>query len=292
MWTIEQLVTFKMSAELQNFSRVADKLDISAAAVGKQIKTLEDDLGIQLFYRTTRRIELTDAGAAFYERAKTILAEIDVTNDLLANQRGVATGNLKVICSVFYGEQKICPIIPKFLKTYPHLTLDIELADRLPDLEAEQIDVSVGLIGGILAEHYVRRKIDEDRNILCATSAYLKKHGMPKKVSDLARHTFIVHSKRYNPDQLTLGGETVHIQPVISTNSTNAMIQFCLQDMGITQVHGQTVKSYIKNHLLVEVLPACSEPLQPLYVHFKRAQYLQPKLRVFIDYLIQAFKSG
>src|SRR5690348_5646558 len=136
MWTIEQLITFKIAAELKSFSRTAVELDISSAAVGKQIKTLEDSIGIELFYRTTRHVSLTDAGAAFYERAKVILAEVHTTNDLLASQKGEPTGKLKIICSIFLGEQKICPLLPYFLKKYPNISLDLELADRLPDLEA------------------------------------------------------------------------------------------------------------------------------------------------------------
>lgn len=286
MWTLEQLITFRAVVERQHFAYAAEELRISAAAVGKQIKTLENAIGITLFYRTTRRVNLTDAGAAFYEQAKKVLSEAETTNDLIASQKGEAAGMLKIICSVFFGEQIISPLLPKFMHLYPKIRLDIESSDRIPDLESEKIDASIGLIGA-MSEHYVRRKLHQDRHILCASPEYLKKHGIPKNVNELSLHHFITHSKRPQPNELPFGGEIIHINPIISTNNTNIMVQLCLQGVGFALLHSDLVASHINNSSLVELFPEKRESLRDMYIYFKKSQYLQPKLRAFIDFLLK-----
>lgn len=286
MWNLEQIKTFKLISECRSFSKVAEKLNISAAAVGKQIKNLEDNLGATLFYRTTRHVALTELGEIFYEQCETILSEIERTNDLLATHKGKITGKLKIVSAVSFGERHIIPLVKEFLTLYPELTLYLELADRIPDLEKENIDLIMGLMQG-LPQHYVCKKIKTDRYALCASLEYMKKFRIPNKPENLTEHDFITHSKRPKPQIVTFKKNmTIYVKPRLWTNSTNAMLQFCLDGLGIAMFHADVVENYIKEKRLIEVLKEYQQPPQSIFLYYKKVEYLQPKLRAFIDFFV------
>lgn len=286
MWNFEQLQTFILAAELKNFSQVAEKLEISAAAVGKQIKLLEENFRVQLFYRTTRHMELTEFGAAFYEQCKSILKEVENTNNLLATYHGQIFGKIKVFCSVLFGEVYVLPFITKFMRHYPELELQIEMADRIPNIEAENIDLVVGLMGSI-PPHFTRRKIKEDRYILCASPKYFKNKSKPHHPSELAQYDIITHSTRPDPNTIIFTDKLkVNFQPKLSINNTSGILQCCLDGAGIAILHSDVIAQQISKGTLIEVLSDYPQPAMPLYLYFKTVQYLQPKLRVLIDFIL------
>lgn len=287
MWSLDQLMTFKLVAEKQNFSKTARALNISTAAVGKQIKNLESEIGSQLFYRTTRRVMLTEVGKAFFQHCQSILAEIDKTQGFLAAQKNEVQGKLKIISSVAFGETHIVPHLKALLSRYPHLIMDLELSDRIPNIEMEEIDLLIGLMSGLPA-HYTARRLKEVSYRLYASPGYLKKFGEPKTPNDLSSHAFITHSKRPNPSTLVFNNkETVCLQPKIFTNSTFTMLRCCLDGLGIAMFHSDNVETALKEKHLIEILRSFRQPTQSLYLYYKTVQYLQPKLRCFIDFLIE-----
>src|SRR4051812_17954086 len=115
MWTLDQLLTFHLVAEKENFSKVAVLLNLSTAAVGKQIKNLESEIGAQLFYRTTRHVNLTEIGKAFFARSKIILNEIDKTKDFIAGHKNEVSGTIKIVSSIPFGESHIVPHLYELL---------------------------------------------------------------------------------------------------------------------------------------------------------------------------------
>lgn len=286
MWTIDQLITFHLVAEKENFSKAASLLKLSTAAVGKQIKNLESEIGIQLFYRTTRHVKLTEIGKAFFTRSKMILNEIDKTKDFIAEQKNEVRGRIKVTSSIPFGETHIVPHLHELLALYPHLTLDLDLTDRIPDLEKEEIDLTIGLMSG-LPSHYTSRRVKSVCYVLCASPAYLKRFSEPKTPLDLTSHDFITHSKRPNPSSILFNNELqVKINPKLWTNNSFAMLNACLNGVGIGMFHFDNVKTFIQEKRLVEVLKPFRQSPQHLYLYYKTMQYMQPKLRSFIDFLM------
>lgn len=284
---LEQLHTFALAAEFKNFSLVADKLNISAAAVGKQIKSLEHYFRAQLFYRTTRHMELTEFGSALREQCKTLLNEVNNITGLAADFHGQVYGKLKVFTSFHFGEIYILPFTGEFLKKYPNLELEIELEDRIPDMETENLDLVIGLMGGI-PQHYTRRKIKEDKYVICGSKEYFKKNKKPMKPEDLINHKFIIHSNRPSKDIIEFNENLkVRVNPIVSVNNTKAIYQCCLDGVGLAMLHSDIVKSAIKHEKLIEVLPNFSLPYSPLYLYYKTVKYLKPSLRILIDYMIK-----
>lgn len=171
------------------------------------------------------------------------------------------------------------------MKTYPDIILDLELADRVPDLEKENIDLIIGLMKG-LPPQYVQKKIKEDRYVFCAAPSYIKRNGTPLQPQYLSKHAFITHSKRPKPNVISFGINTqIHLKPRFLTNSTFAMLRCCLDGLGIAMFHSDVVAQLIKENKLIEVLVKYREPAQTIYLYYKKVEYLQPKIRVFIDFL-------
>lgn len=291
MWTLDQIQTFKRVAEEENFSKVAHFFKISPTAVGKKIKQLEDSLGGQLFYRTTRRVTLTEFGKVFYERCALLLREIAKTNDLLASYKCDVQGKLKIVGSISFGERYILPNLKEFLFSYPNLIVDIELSDRIPNLETEDIDLLIGYMAGFPLQ-YTCRRIKEDSYVWCASPDYLKLHAAPQEPIDLEKHNYIAHSKRPSPTVLKFGDKKVYLEPKIWGNSTSILLQCCLDGIGIALFHLDTVQNYLDKNLLIEVLENYRSPKQSLYMYFKTMHYMQPKIRVFIDYLMQKMEAS
>lgn len=286
MKNIEQLITFKIAAEQGNFSKAALKLGITPAAIGKQIKALEKTIDAQLFYRTTRRVTLTELGEALYEQCEKLLKEAERTKDLIASHKGLPIGKLKIISSIHFGETYLVPHLTEFMTLYPKINIELELADRIPNLESENIDLAFGLMSG-LPPHYIQRRLIEVRYVFCASKNYLKKHGSPQTPRDLEKHLYITHSKRPNPTLIIFDKNLkIPINPYLSTNSTSVMIQSCKEGLGIAMLHYNAVKIDIENGKLIEILKKYQQPKQPLYLYFRKLQYMQPKMRVFIDFVL------
>lgn len=291
MWTLDQLITFQLVAEKESFSKAAAHLNLSTAAVGKQIKSLESEIGAQLFYRTTRHVNLTEMGKAFFARSKIILDEIDKTKDFIAEHNNEVRGTIKIVSSIPFGESHIVPHLHELLTLYPNLTIDLDLTDRIPNLAKEEVDLTIGLMSG-LPLHYTSRRIKNVLYVLCATSNYLKKFGEPKKPQELASHHFITHSNRPNPSLIMFNNDLqIKINPKLWTSNSFTMLNACLMDIGIGMFHFDTVKTYIKEKRLIEILQPYRQPPQPLYLYYKTMQYMQPKLRAVIDFLIAKLET-
>lgn len=292
MWTIDQIQTFKLVADLGNFSKAANQLAISTAAVGKQIKMLEKSLGAELFYRTTRRVTLTEFGESFYEQCQAILSEVEKTNDLVATFQGKVSGKLKIISGVTFGKNYVVSLITEFLTLAPLLSIEFELADRIPDLEKENIDIAIGLMEGLLPSHYMCRRLMYDRHLFCASPEYLEKNGMPLEPEDLKEHNFITHSKRLHPNLIYFNNDIkVSVKPRLEINNTDALLQSCLSGFGIAMLSAKMVDSYLKSKQLTEALQEYRQPEKAIYIYFKKMEYMQPKVRAFIDFMMKVFNQ-
>jgi DNA-binding transcriptional LysR family regulator len=291
MWNYEQLLTFKYAAFYKSFTKTADKLNISAAAVGKQIQKLEESLGAQLFYRTTRRVTLTELGKVFYPQCEHILSELAKAKDLIDGYQGKVTGRLKIVSSISFGEVYIIPILASLMQRFPELILDIELADRIPDIESEDIDIVIGLMGGLPA-HCMCKKLKDEAYLLCASPQYLLTHGIPLAPEDLYEHNYIAHSKRPRATELIFNKETIiEVKPKLWLNDTHAMLQSCLKGIGISLFFAGTVQEYLAANTLIELLKPYRQPAKPIYVYFKKLHYMQPKVRAFIDFISTSLKN-
>src|SRR5690606_37563980 len=193
------LQMFVRVAELSSFTQAADQLGLPKARVSTAVRQLEAVLGTRLLHRTTRRVQTTQDGQAFYERCKDVLADIDEMQSMF--QRGVQSlrGRLRVDMPTLIARDQIVPRLPDFLAAHPQLEIELSSTDRRVDLVREGFDCVLRV--GVLAESgLVARPLGQLRQINCASPAYLQRHGRPKALADLAAHRLI----HYVP---TLGGK-------------------------------------------------------------------------------------
>ena len=171
---------FSAVAKNRSFSIAAKKLSISKAMVSKHIKSLENSLSVRLFNRTTRKLNLTDAGSSYYEKVNIILSEIDETESAISQLNSEPKGKLKVMAQPSFGAFHLSRALSLYLKKYTEVTINLELSHRIPDLVEENIDLAFH-VGELNDSMYVSRRIASARRVICASPEYIKKNGMPKK---------------------------------------------------------------------------------------------------------------
>lgn len=280
-----QMQTLVLVSALGSLAAAARKLGISPAAVSKQLTKLEQELGLQLLVRTTRKIEFTDPGKSYCFQCQRILEEVEAASAMISQIKAIPSGPLKVVSGRHFAVTYILPFIKEFLLEYPEIELNLELAERIPDLNAEAIDVSIGM--SISAQgDVIQKKIATTFYTLCASPDYLKSFGIPKKPEELKYHRYITHSMRKPDDELQFNkNESIILKPYIRVNDAQTMLNFALAGLGIAKLHHYVVKEHIERGELQEVLGAYTKGEIPLYVAYPQRRYIAAKVRCFIDFI-------
>ena len=188
---LQPLRAFTRVAELRNFTQAADSLGLPKASVSAQVRQLEEEIGARLLHRTTRRVRLTDDGAAFYERAKDLLADADELANLFRSEAAQVAGRIRVDMSSRMARLFIIPKLPQFIEAYPNVEIELGASDRRVDLVQEGYDCVIR--GGTLQDSsLIARQIGEARITNAASPEYLEKHGTPRTLKDLEHH-YVIH---------------------------------------------------------------------------------------------------
>lgn len=289
---LKHMKTFALIAQTGSLVSTAYKLGISKAAVSKQLIELEKNLNVQLFHRTTRRLQLTDIGKLYNISLTNVFSAIEEAESVVTHVTKQPKGILKIASHRHFGEKFIIKHIAEFTSLYPDLKLDIELADRFPNMEAEGIHVLCG-IGHEGPDHLVRKKIATTRRVLCATPQYLQKYGTPKKPSDLIHHRYITHSFRSQGDVLTFkNGHDIFVDYTYRFNDSQTMLQCGLEGLGFLSIFDYFVSEHLKNGSLIEILKDYREASQPLYIFYRQYKFVPIKIRLFIDFLTKKIEQS
>lgn len=255
--------------------------------MAKQINLLEQSVGFQLLHRSTRALSLTEAGVAFYDQFLRILEEIKETASLGAALKGQPEGRLKVASSADFGDKFIVPHLQEFLGTYPSISLEIELSDKIPDLEKEKIDILIGFIRGA-PDHLIQRKMMETQFVFCASPAYLKTYGTPKRPEDLSSHKFLDHSQRPTQRLLKLdNGLKITVEPYLLMNLTRPLVLAAKNDIGIIYQLRYVVEDAFLDGSLVPILEEYTQERYPINYFYTPTRYPLPKLTVFTQFLMK-----
>lgn len=281
---LKLMKTFMLTVEEGSMSKAATLLSITKAAASKQIMDLEKSLNAQLLFRTTRKLKLTDVGQLYLESIKKIFRAVAESESIMTYDNPI--GTLRVTSHRHFGEKYIVNHMKEFIAKYPNLNVNLELSDRFPDLEKENIDILCG-VGEDGPEHLVRKKIASMYHVLCASPAYLQKFSMPKKPNDLKSHRYITHSFR-NPDNvLVMANKKIYLDPCITLNDSQTMLKCALDDLGIIKIYHYFVEDYIKEGKLVEILEEYRNTKISMYLFYQQQTFVPAKIRVFIDFITQ-----
>ncbi|MCW7538005.1 LysR family transcriptional regulator [Aquabacterium sp. A7-Y] len=287
------LQVFRHVAQLKSFSEAGRRLGLSPAAVSKNIAELEAHVGARLIHRTTRRMALTEEGQTYLEhvaRALDALAEAD--RSLCPIKTG-PSGILRVSAPMTVTLTRLSTQIPHFLSRYPELTLDLHLDDRRVDLIRDGFDLAIRGSDNLEDSSMVARKLAVMPHVLCAAPSYFKTHGRPTRPSDLRSHNCIRFTLSAHADQWEFSKdgrtERVVIDTRYSVTSSLAVRDALREGFGLSLIPYPYVEGDLREGRLQSALDDWAAVETTLYAVYASRQHLAPKIRVFLDFLVEAF---
>jgi DNA-binding transcriptional LysR family regulator len=290
MSKLDRINTFIKVIDYHSFNAAAKQLNISPAAVSRQISALEKTLGSQLLRRNTRHLWVTDTGKYYYDECKKTLQQLNDIEGCIAQRQLEPTGRLRVTSSRYYATTYILPHLAEFCTRFPKIDLHLELAERFPDLMQEDIDVLFGIsMEG--PPDLVRRRVMTTQYVLCASPAYLKKHGSPQTPQDLLKHRYITHCMRKPLDEVFLKNGNLKVKPTLWLNDAKAMQIAATSGLGIVMLHEYAIAKELREKKLIEVLKEHRKSPQSVYLYYLKSCYLQLKIRSFIDFYLSKIQK-
>lgn len=290
MQGLQQFLAFAQTARRGSFAAAARDLGGSPSTLAKSVARLETTLGVKLFHRTTRQVSLTADGERLFHRCERVLAEFEDLRADAAGTRAAPSGTLRVNLPIYYGRRVVMPLLAKLLRVHPALTLEVRLQDGFADLVRDGIDLAVRM-GELRDSTLVARRIDWQHLVMVASPQYLKAHGTPRKLEDLAGHravTFRMPSTgRSRPWQLRQGRRVVEMHPTqrVQLSDTEALGTAALLGMGITQLPDYIVQDEVARGKLVAVLPQHQPAPMPISAVVPSGRLVPPRVRVLLDAL-------
>jgi DNA-binding transcriptional LysR family regulator len=289
-----EMKVFAAVVEAGSFTGATRTLDMSKAAVSRYVADLEARLGVRLLHRTTRKLSPTTEGEIFYARCRELLDNLDEAEAEITSRSGDASGLLKVNVPVTFGLMHLAPLWPAFLAQHPKLDLDITLSDRVVDLVEDGFDLAVR-IGQLPASSLISRKLAATRMVLCASPAYLERRGQPASPDELLQHDVISYSLFASGENWRFTGPdgeaAVKVVPRVRTNSGDTCLAAALQHQGIVLQPTFIVGADLARGTLVEIMPAYRSIELGVYAVYPSRKFVSPKVRLLIDFLVDAFAN-
>lgn len=287
MLRLDSLLMFTRVAELSSFTRAAEGLNLPKATLSTAIQALEAELGTQLLYRTTRRVQMTHDGQVFYERAKDMLADADDLNGLF--QTAAVSGSIRI--DVPLGMSPILlSRLPAFLDQHPQLRVELSSTDRFVDIVREGFDAVIR-VGSLSDSGLMTRHMGQLSLINVASPAYLARHGTPQSLDDLKAHQLVhyVQQMGAKPDGFEYFDGTTYrsleMPGVLTVNSSQAYVHAALNGLGIIQTPRVGVLHALTEGTLIEVLPNHTAAPMPISLIYPQRRHLARRVRAFIDWV-------
>jgi DNA-binding transcriptional LysR family regulator len=294
MELLAEMMTFAKVVEMKSFSAAADALNTSKSLVSKQVSNLESALGVRLLNRTTRRMSLTEIGAAYYDHCVRIAQEIDAAAETVTQLQAEPRGVLKVTSPVIFSSLHLAPALQTFLKRYEHVEVELNASDRIVDIVEEGYDLAIRITGAP-SPTMVARRIGPVRWVTCASPSYLERHGTPRTPQELNDHQCLGYlglPAQHSGWRYRAGNRDVMMHPSgkCRVNNSEVLIQLALGGVGIVMFPTYILGPYLKSGRLKEILTdSVANPDTSLYATYLPNRYMQPKVRAFIDHLMEHF---
>lgn len=292
---LSNLAVFVKVAGCLNFSLAADRLGLGKATVSDHIARLERALGVRLLVRTTRSVKLTEAGELFLAHCQRVMSDMDAAFAAVGALREKPKGHLRVSVPNAIGRQLVAPIIPKFLEQYPEVSLELDCTNRFVDFAAESIDIAIRHTEN-LNPNYMAWKLYEFSYYLVASPNYLKRHGTPKRPSDLSHHNCVSYSLRGGQSEWRfLNGEqieSVTIAGNFTANNNEIVREAVLGGIGVALLPEFCCHPYLEEKKMISLFD--SYKIEGGFGNRIHAVSLwspnvAPKTRAFIDFLRDEF---
>ena len=283
-----------------SLSAAARELGVSKAAVSKRLAAVEGRTGVTLVNRSTRRMSFTPEGDAVVERARRILGEIEELGQMLSQSRQLPKGLLRVNATLGFGRSHVAPLISKFVRQHPEVEVQLQLSVNPPPLTDDAFDVCIRF-GQPPDSRVIARRLGPNRRLLCASPAYLKRHGQPQTPKDLLAHSCIgirQGDEAYGTWRLATGKgsrrktEVVKTRGRLSTNDGEIAVHWALEGHGILMRAEWDIARYLRSGRLVQVLPTWETPEADIHAVYPQRLQMSARVRAFVDFMAESFVAG
>jgi DNA-binding transcriptional LysR family regulator len=286
---LNEIVVFARVVETRSFTAAAAQLGLPKSTVSRKVAQLEERLGVRLLQRTTRKLNLTEVGQAYYERCARIVADISAAEQLVTEMQTAPRGLLRVTAPIDFGTVYLGRVLADFIAANPDITVELDLSDRVVDLIEDGVDLAIRM-GPLAESSLVARKLGAVALRLYAAPSYLARRGTPAKLAELADHDTVqfVPAPRLQTWGLRGPDGDVEITPGARVVSNNLFVvrDAAVAGAGIALLSELAVGDDLAAGRLVEVLPAWSIPESEVFAVYPSTRNLSPKVRVFLEFLV------
>ena len=292
---LTEMEAFATVVDQGGFTDAAKKMGISKSAVSKHVSSLESRLGARLLNRTTRRVSPTEIGLAYYDRARRVLNDAGEADALVTAMQSAPSGMLRVSVATDFGVNHLSPILGDFLHSYPEITVNMVLNNRYVELISEGFDMAIRV--GELEDSSLRaRKLTETNKRMIASPDYFQKHGRPQRIDDLNDHKLLHYSNQAagNVWKITApSGEQRQVRTAgsLTVNDGQSLLNAAIGGLGIAYLPSFLYADPMRKGLLEDAIPDLPMETQGIYAIYPPGRYTQPKVRAFIDFLVDKFRE-
>ena len=290
MEELKRVGIFTKVVQAQSFSEAARRIGVAKSAVSKQVRLLEQEVGVRLLNRSTRKLSLTEAGEIYYRHCVQIVNRADIALNELRQYQNQPTGTLRVSSPIPFAKALLIPVIKELRSLYPLLKIDLQLDDKVVNMVEEGIDLTVR-IGQLPDSNLIAKKLCDTPVVVFASSEYLAKHGKPKSPMDLSEHQWISLSILSAPivgsfQHKSTSQQVEHqINSNLKTNSVDAVIEAAKQGLGISALVETIVHEEVRTGKLIPILEDYELAPRGIYAVYPHREHLPPKVRIFMDFL-------
>lgn len=284
MFNWEGVTEFVAVAETGSFTSAAKKLEISTAQVSRQVSALEKRLETKLFYRTTRKVSVTEVGNIYYQHCRLALDGLEEAERAITDLQRVPKGKLNITAPVTYGENPIAPLINDFIAKYPDLDVRLHLTNQKLNLIDEGYDLAIRL-GKLDDSTMIAKRLASRVQYVCASPDYLAKYGIPHSLSELDHHNCLQGTLDYWHFQEQGKVRNIRVKGNIKCNCGRALVDAALKGLGVVQLPDYYVLPFIKTGKLVSLLENNRESDEGVWALYPQNRHLSSKVRLLLDYL-------
>lgn len=294
---LDDILAFLQAMETGSISAAAQRMGLSKSVISKRITDLEVVLKVELLHRSTRGVVPTDKGAAFYQRARSIMQQLDQAAEELIEQDGELCGSLRIAAPMTFGTTYLGPILFAFISRHPRLGLALDLDDRITDLPGEGYDLGVR-IGRLHDSSLAARKLAVSRRVVCCSPAYAQRAGLPAMIEELAGHACIgyanvsaSHVWQFEPAEAGGMPRSLVVRSRIVANNGESIRDAAIAGLGISILPVFIVAKALASGQLINALPNAYPVADTIYAVYPQNRHLPAKVRAVIDHLVAVFEG-
>ncbi|MFN3954119.1 MAG: LysR family transcriptional regulator [Pararhodobacter sp.] len=290
---LTEMEAFATVVDQGGFTDAARKMGISKSAVSKHVSSLEARLGARLLNRTTRRVSPTEIGLVYYDRARRVLNDAGEADSIVSAMQSAPSGVLRMSVTTDFGVALLSPILGEFLNEFPEINVNMVLKNRYVELISEGFDMAIRI--GDMEDSTLRaRKIAETTQRLIAAPSYFARHGRPARIDDLTEHRLLHYSNQASANVWKVvapSGEERQVRGTgwLTVNDGQSLLNAAVKGLGIAYLPSFLYHQAMQDGLVEDVIPDLPRTLLGIYAVYPPGRFTQPKVRAFIDFLVERF---